>query len=902
MKPIYLSKSTRKLILAGIFVFLSVNLVAQQYNVAGSAAVFGGPGCYRLTNTTGQAGAVWNIYMINLTQPFDITLTLNFGSNDADNYPSPTCGADGMTFVLQPLNTGMFGSGGGVGFSGINPSIGIIMDTYENGPDDNFTYDQGIDHMSLSKNGSVIHGTTNELVPPSYAASHGFPSNIEDGLNHLFRFTWTPGVSGNGVINVYFGNATTLPAVPTLTYTGNIVANIFSGNPNVYWGVSGSTGGCWNVQTVCMTTVANFSSAASVCEGATASFTSSSVSGLPITSYYWDFGDGGNSTLQNPTYTYAAAGTYNVNLTITNSGGFTSTMTHSLVINPLPAMNITSTVNPLCQGTSSTLTATGASTYVWSGGLGTNPVINITPTVSTIYTVSGTTTAGCTASDTIAITVNPKPVVTASALPTNVCLGSSGTLTANSTVTGTTFSWMPGNLSGSSVTVTPTTATTYTVVGTANGCTGSASVSVGIFPGLTVSVSPLNSSICNGTNVVLTAAGAGTYAWSPSATLSSATGNPVTASPHANTTYTVTGSDSLGCTGTAIANVVVTPGPAITITSTQNNVCPGDSSLLGVAFVAASYSWSPTTALTNPNGQYTTAHPTVTTSYTITANNNGCLSTDEYTLLVNPVPDVSFTADFREGCQGLNVHFQDLSTPNPQSWNWIFGDTASSVNTSHVQNPYFHYSEAGIFDVSLSVEGAGGCTNKITLPGYITVHPLPKAIFDVNPQRTSLLDNHIFFEDKSVHASSWKWYFNDKNPENENSVLQFPSHSYSDTGIYYPVLIAYSGFGCADTTSGVVMIDPDIAFYIPNAFTPGDGGNNPNFKVFGEGIDLSTYEMRIFNRWGQQIYYSRDLEKGWDGRINGNRLGDNGLYNYIVQFNDVLKRYHELKGSVMLIR
>ena len=166
-------------------IFITLNVNAQQYNAAGTAVAMSTAGCYQLTNTTTQAGAVWNIFMINLTQSFDITLTLNFGDRPDLYYTEPLCGADGMSFILQPLSTSTVTNGSGAGFSGISPSLGVVMDTYHyNGTDPPYQ------HISIIKNGDSVHGTANELVPPTAAV--GFPANITDGLDHLFRFVWNP--------------------------------------------------------------------------------------------------------------------------------------------------------------------------------------------------------------------------------------------------------------------------------------------------------------------------------------------------------------------------------------------------------------------------------------------------------------------------------------------------------------------------------------------------------------------------------------------------------------------------------------------------------------------------------------------------------------------------------------
>jgi gliding motility-associated-like protein len=284
------------------------------------------------------------------------------------------------------------------------------------------------------------------------------------------------------------------------------------------------------------------------------------------------------------------------------------------------------------------------------------------------------------------------------------------------------------------------------------------------------------------------------------------------------------------------------------------------------------------------------------------ANNNGCISTATYTLVVSPLPDVNFTSDVREGCQGLKVHFQDLTTPAVSSWSWFFGEKSSSGNNSYMQNASHYYPDAGSYDVTLSVVTVDGCKMGMTYPGYIIVHPTPQAEFELNPKVVSELDPLVFFTDQSFNASIWNWYFGEKNPANNTSFLQNPTHVYSDTGTYTPTLVVFTNFGCSDTTQRQVFVEQNISFYIPNAFTPYAGGMNPIFKPSGEGIDLSTFEMRVFDRWGEQVCFTRDMEKGWDGKIKGNKIAEPGVYGWQMSFYDVKFRYHALKGFVVLLK
>ncbi|MFZ4400719.1 MAG: PKD domain-containing protein [Bacteroidales bacterium] len=450
----------RNLFFCCISFLFAFNASAQQYNVSGTAVAMTTPGCYKLTSACSQAGAVWNIYKINLNQAFDIILTLNFG-NRANIYwdNCVNCGGDGMSFILQPTSTGMVGTGGDVGYGlSFNTSLGIVMDTYTANPSDP-TYQ----HISINKNGDILHGTINELV--SYTSAQNWPcitantTCVSDGQDHLFRFRSTPGLSGIDTIRVYFGFGGNLPSTPTLTYSGNIVANIFNGNPWVYWGVGGSTGGCYNVQTVCMTTVSNFASDTATCVGTPVNFTNNSISGLPITSWKWQFGDGDTSNLQSPVHTYNIAGTYNVSLAIVNSGGFLSTMTHSIVVHPKPNVVVNSPV--ICRGDTAVLTATGATTYLWNNGLSPGAVQNLIPQNSTSYIVTGTNGWGCVNIDTSFITVNPLPVITLTH-DTSLCAGD----TINLYVGGAnTYLWSTSQTT-SSISVSPVVNTIYSVKAT----------------------------------------------------------------------------------------------------------------------------------------------------------------------------------------------------------------------------------------------------------------------------------------------------------------------------------------------------------------------------------------------------------------------------------------------------
>jgi len=243
------------------------------------------------------------------------------------------------------------------------------------------------------------------------------------------------------------------------------------------------------------------------------------------------------------------------------------------------------------------------------------------------------------------------------------------------------------------------------------------------------------------------------------------------------------------------------------------------------------------------------------------------------------------------------VHFADLSGDTTGVWHWDFGDNTYS----YLQNPQHIYTEAGTYDVTLTINSSSPCTASITWPAMITVYKRPYAFFTPNPQIVSELDPEIFFNDQSIGAAGWNWYFGDTTNLNDNSNAENPIHIYSDTGTYTIMLVAISDHGCTDTIRQNIYVDPNVSFYIPNAFTPNDDEKNPTFICKGEGINWSTFEMIIYDRWGKLLFLTNDHNNGWDGKSKGQKATP-GIYPYIISFTDIKFKEHKYKGTVTLIK
>lgn len=345
------------------------------------------------------------------------------------------------------------------------------------------------------------------------------------------------------------------------------------------------------------------------------------------------------------------------------------TKTFSYVTSPLSVFASSTT---LCAGEYTTLTATGASTYNWMPGNLVGGVVSVNPSSTTTYTVTGTTSAGCIFTSIITIGVNTLPNVGTTTSSTSICLGSSVSLTGTGA---SSYSWMPGSLTGPTVTLSPTVTTTYTVTGTAiNGCTKTAIRTITV-SSPSVGTTATLSIICAGSFTTITASGASTYTWQPGAL----SGTSITVSPSATTTYTVTGTTTNGCTKTATKLITVNPLPTVGTTATQTTICSGSSvTLTGTG--ANTYSWQPG----GLSGVSVIVSPASTTTYTITGTStNGCAKSATRTITVNnntsTTSTISSCSPYTWVCNGIT---QSLSTSGLYSCTSL--NASGCVNTDYL--------------------------------------------------------------------------------------------------------------------------------------------------------------------------------------------------------------------------
>ena len=276
----------------------------------------------------------------------------------------------------------------------------------------------------------------------------------------------------------------------------------------------------------------------------------------------------------------------------------------------------------------------------------------------------------------------------------------------------------------------------------------------------------------------------------------------------------------------------------------------------------------------------------------VTYNQYQCKDSLSKDYIIYPKWEDSIRINPVNGCKPLVVNFTGVY--NNLNYIWSFGDNT----TSNLINPTNVYNNVGNYTVKVNVAGVGGCTDSVSYFDTITVYPNPVASFTTNPATVGVLDGRIVFIDQSLGANFWHWSFGD----GDSSIVESPVHTYNLPGAYYPYLLVTNSYGCTDTISSKVNITKEATFYIPNAFTPNNDGINDEFRPYGLDLDKGKFEMVIFNRWGDMVFQTTDVNKGWDGTDKTrNVICATGIYIWKIFYTDALGHQHENEGRVTLI-
>jgi len=476
-----------------------------------------------------------------------------------------------------------------------------------------------------------------------------------------------------------------------------------------------------------------------------------------------------------------------------------------------------------------------------------------------------------------------------------------------------TYNWMPSV--SNDTTASNLSAGLYQITITdSHQCDTSFSVSV-TQPPLLVLNNSGNDTVCIGQSYTIESyanGGVQPYVFTWNNNLDTSATHTITANQ--TTLYTVFVTDSNNCiTPTQSFEVFVYPVVDVTAMFLGDSaICLNNSTQLTALATGGNggpytYTWNNGIGVQNPPVQVT---PTQNTTYFVTAADN-CGSPqaiDSIVVIVNPLPNVNFSAENKSGCEPLTVEFTDLSYDSIAEWDWHFGDPLSgSFNTSTLQNPQHIYTHPGTYHVTLMATTIHGCISSHTKTNFVNVYPLPIASFNFAPPFADIENPTIQFINQSTGDSLWFWDFGDPASGNSNaSLYHSPSHYYNTPGSYIVWLIVTSNKGCSDSTSKTLVYRPEYTFYMPNAFSPNADGLNDSFGPEGVGLDLDDYQMHIYNRWGELIFVSYDVNDRWDGKIKGSNKYDMvGVYVWVIFYTKTAehdKHLYRHTGHVTLIR
>lgn len=595
------------------------------------------------------------------------------------------------------------------------------------------------------------------------------------------------------------------------------------------------------------------------------------------TTYLWNNGLGfGANQIANPT----TDTTYTVYVTDVNSCLDSAQVI--VTVNSLPIITASNDTT-ICTGDAVNLSANGGVSYVWNNGLGAGQSHSPTPIINTTYQVVGTDVNGCSNTDQVIVTVGVcgvAPIAQFSSSDSTICIGDCINFSDLSQNLPTGWTWyFFGAADTNSNFQNPTnicynTAGSFDVALVTTNSNGTDSlfmpnfITVNNLPSVTANI---DTAICLGNSLNLMANGAVNYTWDNGLGL----GQSHVVSPTIFTTYTVVGTDVNGCSNSASVDVAINPLPIIVL-SPDTSVCLGDTlNLRGISNLT--YVWD--------NGIGAGANhdvfPTVNTTYTaIGTDANGCSNSDQVNVTILSLPNVVASASSSTICSGNSVN---LSASGANIYSW---DNGLSLNPSI--NPNVTATPTITTTYTVTAANTNGCIN--TSQVTVTVISCVPPVVNLSASDTTVcINNCISFTDLSANTpTSWTWYFFGADTPTDNN--QNPTNiCYSSVGSFDVALVSSNAFGTdslfldnyitVDSCNVPEEITPVVV--IPNVFSPNADGQNDLFKV--SGIGITNVSITVFNRWGQKVFNTNQLNEGWDGRTNSGTEVPEGTYYFVIE-------------------
>ena len=645
--------------------------------------------------------------------------------------------------------------------------------------------------------------------------------------------------------------------------------------------------------------------------GSDGSITATQTGGTPGYSYNWMPYGGTTATAAN------LSADYSYTVIVTDINGCTAQASFN-ISEPSPIVIQTTSSPARCNidngfAFASVSGGTPSYTYDWSPSGSVLPTAdNLAPGIHLLTIIDS---HNCLADTTILVSEMPMPELVSVNVTNTSCYGSSdGKIQVHINYGLSPFNYMWSPYGGPDSISSNLMAGTYVVsIYDSNGCQIITPPIIVNQPTPVVVFANGSDSICIGQSITISASANGgtpgyTYQWNGGGASQSYTVNPLT-----TTNYTVTATDSHGCTSAVPGNVIVYVNPPLNVTLPADvNICQGQTYSIIPSTTGGNggpylYNWNIGSG--NPNE----VSPLSTTTYIVTVNDlcNSPTDNDTLVITVHPLPSVVAPPLTATGCNPLVVTFNNVvSSTDSVSYVWSFGDPSSGLsNVSGETVPTHLYETVGSYNVGLTLTTQYGCQLVSNYPNLVVVTPSPIASFYMYPTEVGLFDANIHFYDQSSYATSWSWSFGDGG----NASVTNPQHEYAYADTFNVILVVRGLNGCMDTASLPLIIRDEHTFYAPSAFTPNAGLNNNFFYPKGMGFDPNNYYLGIYDRWGQVVFETTvyptgtesvtEIDGGWNGRYkNKGEIVPIGTYTWVVKMKDVNGLYHEYVGPVTVVR
>ncbi len=390
-----------------------------------------------------------------------------------------------------------------------------------------------------------------------------------------------------------------------------------------------------------------------------------------------------------------------------------------------------------------------------------------------------------------------------------------------------------------------------------------------------------DTTVCNINNPIGVVASGGFapyhYTWSTGDTITSFPVSPMT-----TTWYHINVKDQ--CNQIAKDSVKITIYCKFANAGPDTTICGGDTATLH-ASGGIKYVWN---TINNDTTAIVKVNPSTTTTYIVTVTNSSNVFTDKDTVVVFSYPNPTVTITPNPGIICLGDSIQLLAS-GASTYLWS-SNIPPPKDTLH--NPYV----APPINTLYTVTGTDihGCKN--TSSTNVNISPVPIPMISATPNPTLLTNPKVHFSELSGTGSTWYWETGDGFSYNQNDFY----HTYNtlDTGRYLVKLVVTNSVGCIDSSTLWVYVIPDTKFFIPNSFTP-DLSTNNTFRAYGSSV--FNFEMMVYNRWGEQVFYSNNMDIGWDGNYK-NAKAQSGAYVYFISFINTMNEKYQKTGTVTLLR